>query len=295
VTILITGANGFVGAGVVARCLAGGHRVVAVGRGLRRADCEVIDARFDRVDWSRLGGIDILVHCAAINDTSCRDEAELRRVNVDAAVACMRAAIAAGCRRIVYASSLHVYGNVPSPMAVLGSPTEPVSPYGRSKLQLERAAAALAEHHGVGCIGLRFANVYGPGEAHKGRMASQVLQIARQMRRGDPEIFFPGTQARDFLHLDDAVSATLAAALLAETPSPPILNCGSGLATTFNDLVALLNAALGLTRVPRYVPEPPGYLREVVLEIGPTKAVLDWQPRPLAQGIADYLAAGALG
>ncbi len=295
VNIVITGANGFVGGRVVDRCLAAGRRVVAVGRGIRRTDCTVIDSRFDRIDWARLGGIDVLLHFAAINDTSYRDEAELRRVNVDAAIECMRGAIAAGCARIVYASSLHVYGAAPSPMTVGGSPTEPLSAYGASKLLLEREAAALAERHGVACIGLRLANVYGPGEAHKGQMASQVLQIARQMRAGDPAIFFPGTQARDFVHVDDAAGAAVAAALLATPPAPPILNCGTGSATTFNDLVALLNTALGLARVPRYVPEPPGYLRDVVLDSNPTRAVLDWHPRPLPRGIADYLASEALG
>lgn len=292
--IVITGANGFVGGRVVDRCVADGHRVVAVGGGLERRDCHVLATRFDRLDWSQVGRVDVLLHFAAINDTSRRDEDELRRVNVDAAIECMRSAIAAGCRRIVFASSMHVYGNVPSPMAAAGSPTEPVSGYGRSKLALEHAASALAVSHGVSCVGLRFANVYGPGEAHKGKMASQVLQIARQMRSGDPELFSPGTQSRDFVYVDDAAAAAVAAALATPAALPPILNCGTGCGTTFNELVAMLNTALGLARVPRYVPEPPGYLRDVVLDIGPTAALLDWRPRPLAQGIADYLASGEL-
>ncbi len=293
--IVVTGANGFLGGRAVGHCIAAGHSVVAVGRGVRRNDCQVIETRFDRIEWPHVGGTDALLHFAAINDTSLRDEDELRRVNVDAAIACMDGAVAAGCRRIVYASSMHVYGNVPSPMTVAGSLTEPVSGYGRSKLQLERAAAALSARHGVATIGLRFANVYGPGEAHKGRMASQVLQIARQMKSGNPEIFFSGTQVRDFVHVDDAAAAAVAAAALANDSTATILNCGTGHATTFNALVATLNAALGLSRMPRYVPEPPGYLRDVVLDVGPTTDLLDWHPRSLAQGIAEYLETGELG
>lgn len=292
--IVVTGANGFVGRRIVDRCVAAGHRVVAVGRGIVRNDCRVLDERFDRLDWSKVGEADVLLHLAAINDTSVLDEDELRRVNVDAAIECMTWAARAGCRRIVYASSMHVYGNVPSPMTVDGSPTRPVSPYGRSKLRLEREATAFAARQGVGCIGLRLANVYGPGESHKGRMASQVFQLARQMRAGDPELFFPGTQVRDFVHVDDAASAAVAAAMLPDDPPPAILNCGTGLATTFNELVERLNATLGLSRRPRYVPESPGYLREVVLDITATTKLLDWRPRPLAEGIADYLASGQL-
>jgi ADP-L-glycero-D-manno-heptose 6-epimerase len=295
VNIVVTGANGFVGRRIVDRCVAAGHRVVAVGRKIARSDCRVLDARFDRIDWSEIGAADVLIHLAAINDTSVRDEGELRRVNVDAAIECMAGAVKAGCRRVVYASSMHVYGNVPSPMTVDGSPTAAVSPYGRSKLRLEREAAAFAARQGVGCIGLRLANVYGPGESHKGRMASQVFQLARQMRAGDPEIFFPGTQVRDFVHVDDAASAAVAAAMLEGDRKPAILNCGSGLATTFNQLVEMLNAAMGLSRTPRYVPEPPGYLREVVLDIAATRNLLDWRPRSLAKGIADYLASGEFG
>lgn len=126
-------------------------------------------------------------------------------------------------------------------------------------------------------------------------MASQVLQVARQMRTGDPEVFHPGTQTRDFVHVDDAAAAAVAAARLAADAPPAILNCGTGCGTTFNGLVAMLNAALGLARRPRYVPEPPGYLRHVVLDIGPTTDLLDWRPRSLPAGIADYHATGELG
>lgn len=292
--IVVIGPNGFVGRRTVDRCVAAGHRVVAVGREIARSDCHTLDARFDQIDWSEVGEPDVLIHLAAINDTSVLDEGDLRRVNVDAAIECMAGAARAGCRRVVYASSMHVYGNVPSPMTVDGSPTAAVSSYGRSKLQLEREAAAFATHQGVGCIGLRLANVYGPGESHRGRMASQVFQLARQMRAGDPEIFFPGTQVRDFFHVDDAAAA-VAAAMLTDNPLPTLLNCGTGLATTFNELVERINAATGLSLAPRYVPEPPGYLREVVLDIAATTHLLDWRPRSLAEGISDYLASGELG
>ena len=290
--VAVTGANGFLGRRLVGRLTADGHRVVAVGQGVVAAGCEIVDGRFDACDWSKIGAIDILFHFAAINDTSIRDEDEIRRVNVDAALECFERAIGAGCRAIVSASSMHVYGRAPAPMTVAGSIPAPVSLYGRSKLQLERETTALCQERGVGCVGLRFANVYGPGESHKGRMASQVLQIARQMRAGNPEIYAPGTQVRDFIHVDDAVDATVKAAAVAGGGACRILNCGSGVGTSFNDLVAMLNAALGLDRTPRYVPEPPGYLRAVVLDVAETVSLLSWHPRPLRTGLEDYLASG---
>lgn len=292
--IVVTGANGFVGGRIVEQLVREGRRVVAVGRGVARRDCDVVDERFDRCDWLRVGACDALLHFAAINDTSVADEAALRRVNVDAAVAAMEAAAAAGCRRFVYASSLHVYGPAPAPLSVARSRPEPVTPYGRSKLALEREVAAFAARRGVGCVGLRLANVYGPGEGHKGRMASQVLQIARQMRAGEPKIFAPGTQIRDFVYVDDVAAAAVAAVQFADMPGHLLLDCGSGVGTSFVELVDLLNAALGLHRTPRMIPEPAGYLRHVVLDVADTMARLDWHPRPPAAGIAAYLASGEL-
>lgn len=293
--ILVTGAGGFIGSCVVDRLLAAGHDVTAVGSELARGDCRVISARFDVCDWSGIGEIDRLVHLAALNDTTVRDEQRFRRVNVDAAIRFFNDAIGAGCSGIVYASSMHVYGPVPTPMSVTESVPSPVSPYGRSKLMLERAAAALEEGRGVQCVGLRLGNVYGPGEARKGIMASQVFQIARQMRRGDPEVFAFGTQYRDFIYVEDAADAFVAAAESTNPNVPRILNCGSGFGTSFNELIDDLNVALGLSRSPKYVTEPAGYLSAVLLDSATTVAALDWHPRPLREGIATYLASGELG
>jgi len=292
--ILVTGAGGFIGRHVVDRLVAAGHEVVAVGRGVVRDDCRVIANRFDACDWSQVGGLDGLVHLAAINDTSIHDEVELLRVNVGAAIDSFESAVRCGCGRIVYASTLHVYGQIPAPMSVERSTPAPVSPYGRSKRVLEQAATELAGRRGVACLGLRLANVYGPGELHKGRMASQVLQIARQMRGGDPEVFAPGTQVRDFVFVEDVAAAIESAVTAAHPPELPVLNCGSGEGTSFNDLIGHLNAALGLARRPCYVPEPAGYLSRVILDIDATTAALAWRPRTIRAGIAGYLAAGDL-
>lgn len=290
--VAVTGANGFLGGRLVGRLVRLGHEVVAVGRGCAAVGAEVVAARFDACDWSRIGPLDVLFHFAAINDTSIRDEAAIRRVNVDAALDCFARVIADGCRGIVYASSMHVYGRVPVPMTVAGSIPAPISAYGRSKLRLEQEASALCRARAAGCVGLRFANVYGPGESHKGPMASQVLQIARQMRSGDPRIYAPGTQVRDFVHVDDAVEATVRAGGLAAAGESAILNCGSGIGTSFNDLVSMLGQAVGVSRRPHYVPQPDGYLDAVVLDVQETAARLSWRPRPLQAGLADYVASG---
>jgi nucleoside-diphosphate-sugar epimerase len=92
--------------------------------------------------------------------------------------------------------------------------------------------------------------------------------------------------------LSDA--ALEAATTASDPPMPAVLNCGSGAGTSFNDLIALLNATLGLHRAARHVAEPPGYLARVVLDIDATRAALGWRPRPIQAGLAAYLASGEL-
>jgi ADP-L-glycero-D-manno-heptose 6-epimerase len=211
-------------------------------------------------------------------------------VNVSAALDCFGEAANSGCSRIVYASTLHVYGRVPVPMREDGQ-KEPVSLYGTSKLFLEQSAEIFARHTGLPCVGMRFANVYGPGESGKGKMASQVLQIAQQMHAGNPKVFSPGTQERDFVYVDDAIRTILAAA---EYGRSAIFNCGSGEGTAFNTLIALLNESLGLARTPEYIPEPPQYLARVVLDVSKARTELGHDPRCIREGLKTYFESGEL-
>ncbi|NBR98394.1 MAG: NAD-dependent epimerase/dehydratase family protein [Betaproteobacteria bacterium] len=195
-------------------------------------------------------------------------------------------------KAIVYASSIHVYGDVPSPLGVATSTPRPLTPYGRSKLALERAAAAFSADTGVACVGLRLANVYGPGELHKGLMASQVTQLIQQMKKGRPVLFEPGSQVRDFVYVEDVASAFVKSTRYALVHGSKIFNCGSGVSISFNELVARLNSKMGLRHTPQYVTEPNNYIRRVALDINDTTSALDWWPRDVNSGLLSYINAG---
>ncbi len=254
---LVTGGTGFVGSNLVLELVSAGHDVVFTGneseQQMNDLPCKCLYPGLTGIDWDSLGTFDAVFHQAAMNNTRCRDSAEMFRANVESSAALFRKVVENGCRRIVYASSTAVYGRNPAPFTESG-PFDLNTPYAASKKALEEFAASFAaEHPGVSVVGLRYCNVYGPRENHKGTRASMIHQLAKQMVHGDPLLFEFGEQRRDYIHVKDVVRANL---LAAEARESCIVNCASGKATTFNQLVNILNEVMGVNRKPRYFQNP---------------------------------------
>lgn len=255
--MLVTGGTGFIGSSLALHLHAQGHEVWITGtdgeQDLPELRERMLPREFWALDWARLGAIDVVFHQAANNDTTFLDRAEMFRVNVDGSLKLFQDAVAHGCTRIVYAASCAVYGDVPAPYREDG-PVHPLNPYAESKLALdERAMAFAAAHQGVTVVGLRYSNVFGPRERHKGKRATMITQFAQQMRTGNPRLFQFGEQKRDYVYVDDVVRANVRAA---DAKESVVVNCGSGTATSFNDLVTILNEVLGTHRVPEYIENP---------------------------------------
>jgi ADP-L-glycero-D-manno-heptose 6-epimerase len=212
---------------------------------------------------------------------------------------------AANRRRLIYASSAATYGD-----GSLGFDDEqkirglhPLNLYGKSKhdfdLWIEEQAAAGVPGPSQ-CVGLKFFNVYGPAESHKGRMASMVFHGWRQIRQdGHVRLFkshrseyIDGGQLRDFIYVRDAVEVILA---LAARPSVSgLFNLGTGQARSFKELIEALFAAMG--RAPRieYIPMPEDlrekyqYFTEARMQkLG--RAGVPFTPTPLGPAVADYV------
>jgi len=296
-------------------------------QGLPPFNGEVIARPFWDVPWGELlggvggikggvgGGVEgdgrvgAVFHEAAITDTTVMDEPLMMRVNAEKSEMLMRACAE---RRVplVYASSAATYGTPaqarerrPFPLSAAGSPS---NVYGFSKWIMERnhervardfAAARRGESGGVPWIvGLRYFNVFGPGESRKGKMASMVYQLAQQMLRGErPRVFVDGSQARDQVHVDDVVGCTLAAAGLGvgtgekatapRDPEPGVYNVGSGVTTSFNQIVAALRVGLKISEAERpteYFEMPASvrafYQDYTCADVSQTRAGLGWSP-----------------
>lgn len=246
-------------------------------------------------------------HLAALTDTTVSDECRMMDANVggfnDRPDSLLPSCHAAGIP-LVYASSAATYGTPPQtgarqpfPLSAAGRPS---NIYGFSKwiMECEHRRFALA-NPGARVVGLRYFNVFGPGEASKGHMASMVYQLAAKMLRYEsPRLFRDGTQARDQIHVDDVVSCTLAASgLWSDTPpTPGVYNLGSGIATSFNEIVEALRVGLDIpsSRLPtEYFDMPPAirtfYQDFTQADMSDTSKGLAWSPSILPrEGIISY-------
>ncbi len=296
--ILVTGGTGFVGSNIALRLMELGHDILITGSDAEQKlpgfTGKYLQPGLHGIDWEAIGPLDAVFHEAAINDTTLLDEREMMRANVDASMALFEYAAAHGCKKIVYASSTAVYGASPAPY-IEDKGLEPLNPYGRSKLILdEKAMAFAASHPDVSVIGLRYCNVYGPGESHKGKRASMIYQLAGQMVKGNPRIFKGGEQKRDFAYVKDVVQANM---LALAAQGSFVVNCGAGQATSFNDVIAALNKVLELARTPEYIENPYAdrYQNFTQCNLSLAKAKLGFVPEyGIEDGIADYHKSGSL-
>ncbi|RMH50524.1 MAG: ADP-glyceromanno-heptose 6-epimerase [Zetaproteobacteria bacterium] len=303
-TFLVTGGAGFIGSNLVAALTARGNTDVVVvddfssgdWRNLRPFDCELRAADCDDAGLLQEiadGRFTAVFHEAAITDTTVMDQRRMIEVNTNA-FARLLEATARSSTRLIYASSAGVYGNTPAPNRV-GTGEEPENIYGFSKLAMDRIAARWYDRHPSVVIGLRYFNVYGPGEHHKNeregnKTASMILQLYRQIREGRrPRLFKYGEQRRDFVYIRDVVAANLAALA---APRSGVCNIGSGRSRCFNEVVEALCASMGVDVEVEYFDNPYRfYQNHTEADIAPTVELLGWRPKwSLEEGVADYVA-----
>jgi ADP-L-glycero-D-manno-heptose 6-epimerase len=185
VKALVTGAAGFIGCNLVKRLAARGDRVVAAddfscAHWLNltdfNGDVVTADVAGDVRALEKLGPFDAIFHQASITDTTVTDQRRMLHNNVEGFRAILDLAAAWKCR-LVWASSASIYGNGPAPMKEL-QPPAPLNVYAFSKLAMERIAREYASKLSRPVVGLRYFNVYGPHEDHKGKFASMIHQLA---------------------------------------------------------------------------------------------------------------------
>jgi ADP-L-glycero-D-manno-heptose 6-epimerase len=231
-----------------------------------------------------------IFHLASITDTTVTDARQMIWSNVEGFRRVAEFARRSGTP-LIYASSAAVYGICRSGRMQEDQPGRPANVYGFSKALMENLASRFHDASGgFKIVGLRYFNVYGPGEAHKGAAASMIYQLAQQIRAGKrPRIFKYGEQARDFVYVKDVVEATLLAAEAGR--SGVYYNVGSGRSTSFNKVIALLNNALGAGRDPDYFDNPyPFYQPHTEADVTRARAELGYTPRyPIDRGIAEYV------
>jgi ADP-L-glycero-D-manno-heptose 6-epimerase len=244
-----------------------------------------------KLDWPEQFGdekFDAIFHLASITDTTLHDQFVQVHDNVESFRRILRFA-APTKTRIVYASSAATYGAA-SEASVESNGAAPANIYAFSKTIIDNIAVREAKQNPAWIIvGLRYFNVYGPREAHKGVPASMVYHLAQQMKAGQrPRIFKHGEQKRDFVYVKDVVEGSIRAL---EAEKSGIYNLGSGQARSFNDLVDVLNNCLGTKFRPDYIDNPHAHYQNFTeADLDRVRSALGYEPQyPLEDGVRDYI------
>jgi ADP-L-glycero-D-manno-heptose 6-epimerase len=243
------------------------------------------------LDWQdQFGGekFDAIFHLASITDTTLHDQFVQVHDNVESFRRLLNFARPTKTR-IIYASSASIYGSA-SEASVESNGAAPANIYAFSKAIMDNIAIREAkESPDWTIIGLRYFNVYGPHEAHKGVPASMVYHLAQQIKAGQrPRIFKQGEQKRDFVYVKDVVEGSI---LALEPRESGIYNLGCGHARSFNELVDILNKCLGTKFVADYIDNPHAHYQNFTeAHLDKVRSALGYQPRfPLEAGVKDYM------
>lgn len=267
--IVLIGGAGFVGSHIVDQLTRKPVREIVVfdnfvrGRRSNLAEAER-DPRVKIVDGSitdlgllreTLRGTDYVFHLAALWLGECvHDPRAAVDVNVVGTWNVIEAARDLGVKKVVYSSSASVYGDaVVTPMTE-EHPFNNRTMYGATKITGEQFFRAVYEQHKLQYNGMRYMNIYGPRMDYKGTYVSVIMKVLDRIDQGlAPVIFGDGSQAYDFIHVEDVARANVLA--LESDAADELFNIGMGVKTTINELVHRLLAITGTSLQPEYRPQ----------------------------------------
>lgn len=296
-TCLVTGGAGFIGSHIADRLIAEGYRVVIIDNestGLREnVHPEAIYLRGDvtrtvDLDKAFSYGIDVVFHIAGQASTirSFDNPHNDLRVNVVGTVNVLKMCLKYRVPRLLYASSMTVYGHpgvVPTPEI---EPCKPISYYGITKYAAERYVHATADRVDLDfnfrVTSFRMFNVYGERQSLENPYQGVVSIFIANVLNGEPiTIHSDGEQSRDFVHIQDVVDAWMAA-IDNEAAYGEVFNLGTGTRRSINDLVDVVLAAFDRSRANypvHYAPVRPGDQRHMAADITAASRILGWKPK----------------
>ena len=285
--ILVTGGAGFIGSHLVDRLVQEGHQVSVidnlstgkrknVNKKARLYKMDIQSSRVDRVFKNERPII--LVHLAAQMNVrlSTEDPTFDASVNILGTINLLEHAMRHGVRKVTFSSSGGAaYGEQDVFPAPETHRTDPLSPYGISKLAGEKYLAYYAFVSGMRYVALRFGNVYGPRQDSEGE-AGVIAIFTKQMLKGDqPIINGTGMQTRDFVYVEDVVDSIMAT-LPAEVQG--IYNVGTGQETSVNDCYKILKDLTGSECKDLHGAAKKGEQLRSVLDVKKIRVEFGWDP-----------------
>jgi UDP-glucose 4-epimerase len=294
--VLVTGGAGFIGSHMADRLLADGNEVTVLdNESTGRRENVPAAARYLKgdvtvpadVERAFAGGLDAVLHIAGQASTirSFDDPTADLRTNVNGTICVLQHTLRHRVPRLLFASSMTVYGHPRTVPVNEESPLAPVSYYGIAKLAAERYVHATAARDDLdfsfNVTSFRMFNVYGPRQSLDNPYQGVVAIFIGNVLRGEPiTIYGDGEQSRDFVHIRDVVEAWMAA-LRSPAAHGQVLNLGTGTRRSVHELVDAVLAESGRDRgsyTVRYERQRPGDQRHMQAEIGRARELLGWRP-----------------
>ena len=293
---LITGAAGFLGSALANQLAREGHQVRGLDD-LSTGDPQALspDVHFTRGDvndrpklWTLLQEVDVVYHLAARVSVpeSVLYPRDYNLVNVGGTVALMEAMRDVGVRRVVLASSGAVYGDLgEQPLSETVTPN-PRSPYAVSKLAAEYYVRTIGRLWNIETVGLRIFNAYGPGQHLPASHPPVVPYFLRQAQRGGTLVVHgDGKQTRDYVYVDDVVSAMVAASTAPDIDGL-VINVGYGAEISVRDLVKRVLDVTGGSPEVIYNSQTSGGVSRMAADITCAREKLNFRPSiKLADGL----------
>lgn len=304
---LVTGGAGFIGSTLTDRLLVEGWDVDVVDdlstgnlanlaeartAGSGRFSFHRLDVRSPAItDLIAHRKPDVVYHLAAQADVrvSVARPAFDAEVNVIGTLNVCQGALAAGTKKVVFASSGGTIYGTPEHLPVReGHPQRPESPYGVAKKAAGDYLHYYRQVHGLEYTALAFANVYGPRQDPHGEAGVVAIFIGLLLDKRRATIYGDGKQTRDFVYVDDVVDALVRAA---DKGTGLVINVGTGVETSVNELYDAIASAVGVSEPATYAAARPGELERSALDPGRAEIHLGWKPfTTLEDGIGTTLA-----
>lgn len=297
---LITGGAGFIGSNIAMELSGQGWGVRVLDNlssGYRgnldglAVDFRHGDVRDPHAVADAVAGCDVVFHLAASvgNKRSIDDPIDDSSVNVIGTLQVLEAARKAGVRKIVASSSAGIYGELRSMPIHESHPLDPLTPYGASKLCMEKQCLAYAATHGMEAVALRYFNVYGPNQRFDAYGNVIPIFVFNALQGCPITIFGDGMQTRDFVNVADVVQANIKAALARGVSGA--FNIASASQTRILDLAGAIRDGLGIQVDIQFGPHRAGDVEHSLADIEAASAAFDYRPQvTMDSGLPEYLA-----
>ena len=297
---LVTGGAGFIGSHITEELIKRGDDVVILdnmysGRQVNLAanpkavfvegsimDTDVLDSICTEYN------IEGIFHLAAVASVqkSIENPILVHDVNVTGTLNVLEAARKHGVRKVVLSASAAAYGDNPVFPKREDMLPEPLSPYAVSKIASEMYCKTYAELYDMQTVSLRYFNVFGPRQDPNGEYAAVIPKFTEKICAGEsPTVFGDGEQTRDFVFVKDVARANI---LAMDSDVCGLLNIGTGVQTSLNDLAKMIMDAAGISVSMKYEATREGDVRYSVADISKAERELGYKPEwDLGEGVRD--------